>query len=195
MRLADSITRVIRQLIRDETADHYSGTVDAVNGDGTIDVLVDTAVQPSVRCMAQYAPQVGDVVTVHRDSRGNRITYGPAVAAGDGWVPFNLSGTWVHNGGATDPIPSARIKADGGFELSGMIKGTAVGVGTTSTLGTLPAAVRPALWCRGAIVTSLGVGTAVVVVNPGTGVVSLVNGGTAATATTWFQIDISGRGR
>lgn len=195
MRLADSIYRVVRQIVRDETADFYSGTVATLNGDGTVDVTVDGAVQPRVRCVANAHPAVGDTVTVHRDSRGNRVTAGSSVAADGGWVPFTLAGTWVHNGGGTDPTPAARIKADGTFELSGMIKGTAVGAGVTSTVATLPAAVWPSKWCRGAIVTSLAQGTAVLVVNPGTGVVSLVNGAVPATTTTWFQIDISGRGR
>jgi hypothetical protein len=192
---ADAVTERIRRIVRDETADFHSGTVDTVNADGTVDVQAHDGLYPSVRCMSPYSPRDGDTVIVHRDARGNRITYGPAAAVGDGWLPVTLSGTWVHNGGGTDPVPAARVRADGTFQLSGQIKGTAVAAGATVAVGTVPAAALPMFWCRGAVVTSLAQGTAVITVNPGTGAISLVNGAIAATATTWFQIDVTGRGR
>ncbi|MEV6081105.1 hypothetical protein AB0L80_39345 [Streptomyces sp. NPDC052069] len=105
------------------------------------------------------------------------------------WSAITLSGAWVPNS-AVDSVPAARITADGSLELSGMMRGVAVGVGANASVGILPAALIPmSYWVRGVAATSVAQNYARIAVDPATGAVSLTNGSVAIAAGSWVQLD------
>jgi hypothetical protein len=122
---------------------------------------------------------------VYGKSDGTTATLNPKPTS---WQAITLVGSWVPNGGGSDPAPMARITADGTLELSGMIRGTAVAAGANANVGTLPAALFPATWIRGVGGTSVAQNYVRIDVSP-LGAISLTNGSQALATGNWVQLD------
>jgi hypothetical protein len=169
-----------------------TATVTAVNGDGTVNIGVIVA-----RRMDTYnSPLVGDRVYLVEYAGGFAALGRVVPTTGDGWTALPLLGTWVANGGGSDPVPAVRITTDGELQLSGMVKGTAVAAGANANLGTVPAGLLPTWWITGVAGTSNAQGFARIRIDPSTGTVSLTNGSVALTTTSWVALDgIRGRAR
>lgn len=171
--------------------DWRTAAIATVGTDGTV-TTTDGIV---ARRLDTYpAPLVGDIVRIDQSGAGSWLAVGRTVpTAGDGWTVLTLSGAWVPNGGPTDAPPAARLTPDGELQLSGTIKGVAVGAGGNASVGLLPAGISTTYWVRGVSPTSIAQNYVRVDVNP-TGAITLANGSVALLATSWVVLD-GARGR
>ncbi|MGP3752210.1 hypothetical protein [Streptomyces sp. IBSNAI001] len=107
------------------------------------------------------------------------------------WTPITLAGAWGPTGLAGDVAPCARITQDGSIELGGTMRGVAVNSGGNAAVGTVPAALIPSLTylVRGVGATGITSNYVRITIDPTSGAISLTNGITALTATTWVHLD------
>jgi hypothetical protein len=141
----------------------------------------------------EYTEALGVTSTVTNLTRSGNVLVGTITdlsvntANPRAWQPLTLTGTWAGTGAATDPQPMARWSLDGYLELSGIVRGTALAAGASGAVCTLPAHLIPPVWGRAPIIAQNGLAQATV--NPTNGVVTVINGATAGTTTTWYQLD------
>ncbi|BDM70604.1 hypothetical protein HEK616_40910 [Streptomyces nigrescens] len=193
-RLADAVSRSATNAVTQQAAAWLLATVNAVNVDGTVDVLTATGPVSSVRRLRSYAsPVVGDVVRVDRKADGNWLVVDALSTGAGGWLALTMSSGFSANGGTNDPPPAARRTADGSLQLSGVVKGAAT-AGVAIQFATLPASLTPTYWVRGTVQTSSVGQLAGIDVSPA-GVCRLLPVANHS-ATGWFQLDgVQGRYR
>jgi hypothetical protein len=196
--LAGALKRQVQQVGQETPSvrggDFRQGVVATIGTDGTV-TTTDGIV---VRRMESYPmPVIGDLIRIDQSSAGGWTTPGRLVApTGDGWRALTMIGTWVANGGLSDPTPMARITPDGMLELSGMVKGTAVNASANANIATVPASMIPTWWIRGVAPTSVTLNYARIGIDPVAGTLQLTNGSVALLAASWVQLDsIRGRAR
>ncbi|MGW5197375.1 hypothetical protein [Streptomyces spiralis] len=152
--LAQGITAAATQAGQDNPvvrgADWQTGTVTAVNTDGTVDI---GTIRARRIAEAYPTPAVGEQVVISRSGTGNWIALGRTASTTRTWTAFTLSSGWTQN--ASYYTPSYRLWGDGTASLCGLaqMSGTLT---TGATVATLPAEACPAAQVRCTVQVAVG---------------------------------------
>ncbi|MCQ6554788.1 hypothetical protein NPS70_16505 [Streptomyces sp. C10-9-1] len=154
VRMADAIQRAAERAVMRLASSWGLATVSTVHTDGTCTVDTPLGSTSRVRRLRSYDnPQVGDVVKVSRDPRGNWLIVGAQATANPAWQSLTLSAGW--SGHASYYTPAVRLHGDGTASLSGLASNSGT-VTSGATVATLPAGTWPTKQVRVAVQVAVG---------------------------------------
>lgn len=193
LQLAQGIAAASRQAGHDDPAvrgaDWQTGTVTAVNSDGTVDV---GTIRARRIADAYPAPAVGDQVVISQSGTGNWIALGRTASTTRAWTPFTLSSGWTAN--ASYYTPAYRLWGDGTASLCGLAQMSGT-LASGQTVATLPAEACPAAQVRVSVQVAVGFFGVMTIFTNGTIQLGDFSGTLATTGNKYAEFDAVGRYR